>query len=186
MKKLLLAVLVLSSTVFASSFQLDAAHSKVTFKVKHMAISNVYGSFSKYDAIIDYNVESKTLNDLSANIDTSSINTANKKRDGHLKSADFFDVKKYPNIDFKLISTNGDEAIAELTIKGITKKVIFDYENNGTVKDPWGNTKLGLALEAKISRKEFGLTWNKVIEAGSLVVGDKVSITVDIEAKKIN
>jgi len=186
MKKLLLAVLVLSSSFFASTYKLDAAHSKVTFKVKHMAISNVYGTFGKYDASINYDEKSKKLTKLDANIDVASIDTQNAKRDGHLKSDDFFAVKKFPKIDFKLISTNADEAIGELTIKGITKNVTFDFENNGIVKDPWGNIKLGLSLETKISRKEFGLTWNKLLETGSLVVGDKITITVDVEAKKID
>jgi len=186
MKKLLLAVLVLSSSIFAASFQVDSAHSKITFKVKHLAISNVYGSFAKYDANIDYDINSKKLNALTADVDVNSVDTDNVKRDGHLKSADFFDAKQFPKIAFKLISTSGDEAVGELTIKGITKKVTFDYENNGVIKDPWGNTKLGLSLETKISRKAFGLTWNKVLETGSFVVGDKITINVDIEAKKIN
>ncbi|RDX34777.1 polyisoprenoid-binding protein [Arcobacter sp. HD9-500m-PIT-SAG03] len=170
--------------MFASTFQIDAAHSKIAFKVKHLAISNVYGSFTKYDANIEYDVNSKKLNALTANVDVNSVDTDNLKRDGHLKSADFFDTKQFPKIAFKLISTSDDEAIAELTIKGITKKVTFDYENNGVIKDPWGNTKLGVSLETKISRKEFGLTWNKVLETGSFVVGDKITINVDIEAKK--
>jgi polyisoprenoid-binding protein YceI len=121
MKKLLLAVLVLSSSIFASTFQIDATHSKVVFKVKHMAITNTYGTFSDYNA------------------------------------------KKFPKINFKLLEISDDEAIAELIIKGITKKVTFDLENSGVVKDPWGNTKLGLSLETKISRKAFGLTWNKLL-----------------------
>lgn len=186
MKKLLLAVLVLSSSIFASTFQIDTAHSKVAFKVKHMAITNTYGTFSDYDATINYDVKSKKLTELLAKIDVNSINTENQKRDNHLKSDEFFDAKKFPKINFKLLETSDDEAIAELTIKGITKKVTFDLENSGVVKDPWGNTKLGLSLETKISRKTFGLTWNKLLETGSLVVGDKVTITVDIEAKQVN
>ena len=184
MKKLLLAILVLSSTVFASTYQLDAAHSKITFKVKHMLISNVYGTFGKYNASIDYDESTKKFNTLTSSVDVSSIDTDNAKRDGHLKSADFFDAEKFPNIDFKLLSVNGDEALGELTIKGITKQVTFDFENNGIVKDPWGNTKLGFALETKISRKDFDLTWNKLLETGGAVVGDKIAITIDVEAKK--
>lgn len=186
MKKLLLTLLVLGTTVFASNYKVDASHSKITFKVKHMAISNVYGTFGKYDANINYDEAKKELTDLSAKVDVTSINTENKKRDNHLKSKDFFNTEAFPNIDFKLLSVNNDEAIAELTIKGITKKVTFDFENNGVVKDPWGNTKLGFSLEAKINRKDYGLTWNKLLETGSLVVGDNIKITVDIEAKKID
>ena len=186
MKKLLLSALLLSSSLFASTYTLDKAHSKITFKVKHMAISNVYGSFDSYKTTIDYDEKTKVFNKLLANIDVSSINTDNEKRDTHLKSKDFFSVNKYPNIDFKLLSVNGDEAKASLTIKGITKIVNLDFENNGIAKDPWGNTKLGLSFQTKISRKDFGLTWNKLLETGSLIVGDKITITVDLEAKKIN
>lgn len=184
-KRLVLSLLVIGSSVFASTYQLDNSHSKVSFKVKHMAISNVYGNFSKFDATIDYNEKTKVFKELSANVDVNSINTDDVKRDTHLKAEDFFDTKKFPNIAFKLLSVNGDEAQAMLTIKGISKKVTLDFENNGTVKDPWGNTKLGLSFSTKISRKAFGLTWNKLLETGSFVVGDKITITVDLEAKKI-
>ncbi|PHR68927.1 MAG: hypothetical protein COA66_15800 [Arcobacter sp.] len=185
MKKLLLSLLLLGSSVFASSYQLDTAHSKISFKVKHMAISNVYGSFTNFDATIDYNEDTKVFKELSAKVVVASIDTNNVKRDGHLKSEDFFNEKVFPNITFKLLSVNADEAKALLTIKGISKEVILDFENNGTVKDPWGNTKLGLSFSTKISRKMFGLTWNKLLETGSLIVGDKITITVDLEAKKI-
>jgi len=182
MRKLLLAVLFLSSSLFASGYNIDPVHSKVSFKVKHLMITNVYGTFSKYDATIDYDEKSKKLRSLMANIDVNSISTENVKRDKHLRSADFFDAAKFPNMKFVILSISDDEAVGELTIKGITKKITFDFENNGIVKDPWGNTRLGLALEGKISRKEFNLTWNKVLETGSVVVGDKIKITVDIEA----
>ena len=185
MKRLLFMLLVLGTSVFAANYQIDKAQSKISFKVKHMAISNVYGSFTNFDAKINYNDTTKVFETLSAKIDVNSIDTDNVKRDGHLKSEDFFNEKVFPNITFKLLSVNDDEAKALLTIKGISKEVILDFENNGTVKDPWGNTKLGLSFSTKISRKAFGLTWNKLLETGSFVVGDKITITVDIEAKKI-
>lgn len=185
MKKLLLAVLILSSSIFASTFEIDAAHSKVAFKVKHMAISNTYGTFTKYNAKIEYDVKGKKLTKLESVIDVNSINTEDVKRDKHLKSKEFFDTKKFPIIGFKLISTTNDKAIGELTIKGITKKVTFDYENNGTAMDPWRGLKVGFSLETKISRKEFGLTFNKLLDTGSLIVGDKVTIIVEIEAKQV-
>ncbi len=184
MKKLLLAILFLSSTLFASSFNIDPVHSKVSFKVKHLMITNVYGTFSKYNATIDYDEGMKKVTTLIGNIEVASINTENEKRDKDLRSSNFFDAKNFPMISFKLLSVDGDEAVGELTIKGVTKKVNFDFENNGTVVDPWGNTRLGLSLETKISRKEFGIMYNKVLEAGGLVVADKVKITVDIEAIK--
>jgi len=184
MKKLLLAILFLSSTLWTSSFNIDPVHSKVSFKVKHLMITNVYGTFSKYNATIDYDEGMKKITTLVGNIEVASINTENEKRDKDLKSSNFFDAKNFPMINFKLLSVNGDEAIGELTIKGVTKKVNFDFELGGTVVDPWGNTRLGLSLETKISRKEFGIMYNKVLEAGGLVVADKVKITVDIEAIK--
>ncbi len=177
-------ILFLSSTLFASSFNIDPVHSKVSFKVKHLMITNVYGTFSKYNATIDYDEGMKKVTTLIGNIEVASINTENEKRDKDLRSSNFFDAKNFPMISFKLLSVDGDEAVGELTIKGVTKKVNFDFENNGTVVDPWGNTRLGLSLETKISRKEFGIMYNKVLEAGGLVVADKVKITVDIEAIK--
>jgi len=184
MNKLLLMVLIFTTTVFASAFKVDSVHSKISFKVKHLMITNVYGTFSKYDAIIDYDEKTKKFNTLSAKVDINSISTENAKRDKHLRSKDFFHVREYPLMSFQLLSLNEDEAIAELTIKGITQKVSFELENNGTIKDPRGNTRLGFSLEAKISRKSFNLSWNKVLEAGSVVVGDKIKIMVDIEAVK--
>jgi polyisoprenoid-binding protein YceI len=185
MKKLLLAVLILSSSIFASTFEIDASHSKVAFKVKHMAITNTYGTFTKYNAKIEYDVKSKKLTKLEAIINANSINTEDVKRDKHLRSKEFFDTKKFPTISFNLISTTNDEAIGELTIKGITKKITFNYENNGTAIDPWRGLKVGFSLETKISRKEFGLTFNKILDTGSFIVGDKITILIEIEATEV-
>ena len=184
MNKILLLVLIFTSTVFASAFKVDSVHSKISFKVKHLMITNVYGTFSNYSTSIDYDENSKQFSTLNASVDVNSISTENAKRDKHLRSKDFFDVINHPNMSFKLISIDGDEALAELTIKGITQKISFELENNGTIKDPWGNTRLGFSLEAKISRKSYNLSWNKVLETGSVVVGDKIKIMVDIEAIK--
>lgn len=186
MKKIILTLLVLSSVVFASTYKVDLSHSKIGFKIKHLAISNVYGSFDNFDATINYDEKSRTLTKLESIVDAKSINTKNGKRDKHLRSDDFFDVAKFPDIKFQLLSILGDELTANLTIKGITKKVTFEYENNGIIKDPWGNTKLGFSFEGKIKRKDFNITWNKTLDAGSFVLGEKVKITVDIEAKKID
>lgn len=186
MKKILAGLLVTGALVFASTYQLDGSHSKVGFKIKHLSISNVYGSFDKFDAKINYDEKTKQLTKLESSIDINSINTQNEKRDAHLKKSDYFDVKKFPKMSFKLLEIKDDTMIANLTIKGVTKKVEFDYENNGIVKDPWGNTKLGFSLEAKINRVDFGLKANKLLDSGSLLLGEKVKITADIEAKKIN
>lgn len=186
MKKTLLALLFAGSTLFAGTYQVDASHSKVGFKIKHLSISNVYGSFDKFDANIVYDETTKKLTKLDAKIDVNSINTQNEDRDAHLKESDYFHMKKYPKMAFELVEIKDDVLVANLTIKGVTKKVEFDYENNGIVNDPWGNTKLGFSLEAKINRVDFGLKANKILDSGSLLLGEKVKITADIEAKKIN
>ena len=181
MKKLLLAFLFLSSTLFASMFDIDPVHSKVSFKVKHLMITNVYGTFSKYDATIDYDEKTKKLKTLMAKVDVNSINTENVKRDKHLRSADFFDASKFPNITYKISKIVGDEAHGEITIHGITKKVVFDFENSGMIKDPWGNTRVGLEITGSISRKAFGLKWNNLLETGGAIVADKIKLSIELE-----
>lgn len=186
MKKIFAGLLIAGSTLFAGTYALDAGHSKLGFKIKHLSISNVYGTFDKFDANIEYDEKTKQITVLNSKIDANSINTQHEERDAHLKESDYFDTKKHPTISFKLLEIKDDKMIADLTIKGITKKVEFDYENNGTVKDPWGNTKLGFSLEAKIKRADFGLKANKLLDSGGLLLGEKVKITADIEAKKVN
>lgn len=179
--KLGLASVVTAGSLFAGSYNIDSSHSNVSFKVKHLMISNVSGKFDKFSGILKYDEKTNTLKTLEGNVEVSSINTENKKRDGHLKSADFFDAKKYPKLTFKLKKVDGDNAHGVLTIKGVSKNVVFDFENNGTIKDPWGNTRVGLELTGKINRKDYGLNWNKTLEAGGVVVGNKVKISISIE-----
>ncbi len=186
MKKILAGLLVSGAMLFAGTYKIDSSHSKVGFKIKHLSISNVYGTFDKFDANIEYDEKTKQLKVLKSEVDVNSVNTQNEKRDAHLKESDYFDVKKYPNMNFELVEIKDDVLVANLTIKGITKKVEFDYENNGIVKDPWGNTKLGFSLEAKINRVDYGLKANKLLDSGGLLLGEKVKINVDIEAKKVN
>ena len=166
--------------------KIDKSHSEVGFSIKHLMITNVNGNFSDYDADIVYNVESKKFEKFDASVMTKSINTGIEKRDNHLRSADFFEVEKYLKMTFTMNSYTLDEdegkLTGDLTIHGITKKVTFKVENNGMIKDPWGNTRTAFTLEAKINRKDFGLNWNKALEAGGVLVGDKVKITVEIEA----
>lgn len=186
MKKILAGLVLSGAMLFAGTYQLDASHSKVGFKIKHLSISNVYGTFDKFDANIEYDEKTKELKVLKSKVDVNSVNTKNEKRDAHLLEEDYFDAKKYPNMSFELVEIKDDTLIANLTIKGITQKVEFDYENNGIVKDPWGNTKLGFSLEGKINRVEYGLKANKLLDSGGLLLGEKVKINVDIEAKKVN
>jgi len=166
--------------------KIDKSHSEVGFSIKHLMITNVNGDFSDYDADIIYNVESKKFEKFNASVMTASIDTGIEKRDNHLRSADFFEVEKYPKMTFTMNSytVDGTEGslTGDLTIHGVTKKVTFEVENNGMIKDPWGNTRTAFTLETKINRKDFGLNWNKALEAGGVLVGDKVKVTIEIEA----
>ena len=182
MKKLIVAFIAMflgSSVVFAGTFKVDPVHTTVGFKVKHMMISHVTGKFEKFTGTFD--VENNKVVALQGAIEAASINTDKKERDEHLRSADFFDVAKYPQVTFVLDKIDGDKAYGKLTIKDVTKDVVLDYEFGGVAKDPWGDTRAGLTLEGKINRKDFGLKWNKVLETGGVLVGDTVKMEVNIE-----
>lgn len=182
LKIILLATTLSFGTLFAGMYKVDIDHSNVAFKVKHMMISNVKGEFKKFNGTFEYDEKTKMLKSLKGEIDVDSISTDNAKRDAHLKSADFFDVKKYPMMSFVLTKVDGDTAYGKLTIHGITKEVKMELETSGVVvKDPWGNTRTGLSLSGKINRKDFGLIWNQVMEAGGVLVGDEVKMNVELE-----
>eukprot|EP01156_Anaeramoeba_ignava_P013886 Anaeramoba_ignava/a607714_32.p2 GENE.a607714_32~~a607714_32.p2 ORF type:complete len:189 (+),score=-2.07 a607714_32:571-1137(+) len=179
--KLGLISILASGALFAGTYNVDKSHSSVGFKVKHMMISNVKGSFDEFKGSFVYDEETKKLTALTGTIDAASINTANKKRDDHLKSEDFFDTAKYPELTFVLKKVDGDNVYGDLTMHGVTKEVKLELEDNGTVKDPWGNTRVGLTLEGKIDRKEFGLVYNSILEAGGVAIGDKVKLEIELE-----
>jgi polyisoprenoid-binding protein YceI len=179
--KLGLISLLASVTLFAGNYTLDVEHTSVAFKVKHLMISNVKGSFGKFSGNFEYDEKTNQFKALTGKIDVSSITTANEKRDKHLKSKDFFDVAKYPNMTFVLTKVDGDYAYGDLTMHGVTKNIKLELENNGMIKDPWGNTRVGLALSGKINRKDFGLTYNSILEAGGVAIGDTVKLEVEIE-----
>ena len=179
--KLGLASVIASTALFAGTYNVDASHSNVGFKVKHMMISNVVGKFDKFDGTFEYDEKTKTLKSLVGNIDVNSINTENEKRDVHLKDSDFFAAKDFNNIKFELAKIEGHKVFGKLTIRGITKDVELDFENNGTVKDPWGNTRVGLALSGKINRMDYGLKYNKVLEAGGVAVDEIVKLDIQLE-----
>jgi len=178
---LLLFGLISSASLFAGNYNIDTSHSNVGFKVKHMMISEVSGKFDKFSGSFEYDEKTKTLKALSGKIDVNSINTANEKRDGHLKSPDLFDVQKYPDIIFTLDSVKGDYAYGKLTLHGVTKNVKLTLENNGAIKDPWGNTRVGLGLSGQINRKDYGITWNTALEAGGVAVGENVKLDIQLE-----
>jgi polyisoprenoid-binding protein YceI len=169
-----------------TTWKVDKAHSAAEFKVKHMMISNVKGHFSGIDGVLDLNEDDVTKSHVEATIDASSVTTREPQRDAHLKSPDFFDVEKFPTLAFKsnaVKTANGDLAVSgDLTIHGITRPVVFTVEGpTSPAKDPWGNTRIGLTATTKINRKDFGLTWNAVLETGGILVGDDVTITLDVQ-----
>ena len=182
LRAVLLASMLSVGTLFAGTYKVDVDHSTVAFKVKHMMISNVNGQFTKFSGTFVYDEKSKTLQSLQGVVDVSSISTDNVKRDGHLKSADFFDLAKFTTITFTLDKVEGDTAYGQLTIHGVTKEIKMALETSGTVvKDPWGAVRKGLSLTGTINRKDFGLNWNKLVEAGGVMVGDDVKIDVELE-----
>lgn len=183
-RKLVITSLLLTSTLFAGTYTVDKSHSNVGFGVKHMMISNLKGKFDNFTGTFEYDEKTNTIKSLVGTIEVASINTDDKKRDDHLKGDDFFDVTKYENITFKLEKIKDNKAFGKLTIHGITKDVELDFENNGTIKDPWGNTRVGLALSGKINRFDYGLKYNSVLEAGGVAVGEMVKLNIEIEGIK--
>ncbi len=169
-----------------STWKVDKAHSAAEFKVKHMMISNVKGHFSGIDGVLDLNEDDVTRSYVEATIDAASITTREAQRDAHLKSPDFFDVEKFPTLAFKSTEVNrSDDDLnvkGDLTIHGVTRSVVFTVEGpTPAAKDPWGNTRVALTATTKINRKDFGLTWNAVLETGGILVGDDVTITLDVQ-----
>ena len=169
---------------------LDPSHSEVEFKVKHMMISNVSGEFKRFDASVETEGEDFMTAKVTFTADIDSINTGAEQRDAHLKSPDFFDAAKFPQLKFvttKYENVDNDgsyEVFGDLTIHGITKPVHFDAEFGGVIKDPWGNTRAGVTVSGKINRKDFGLAWHAVTEAGGLIVSDDVRFHVGLEFVK--
>ena len=185
-----LAVLLTLSTVLqAATWEADAAHSSIAFNLKHMMIANVHGSFGKFTATVNYDEKDITKSTIQATIDVASINTDNEQRDTHLKSADFFDVAKFPSIIFvsKMIhkTKDGLMIMGDLTMHGVTKEVTLTAENpSAPVTDPWGGTRIAVSAITKVNRTDFGIVWNKTLESGGVLVGTDVNITIEIELVK--
>jgi polyisoprenoid-binding protein YceI len=173
-----------------TTWNLDPAHSAAEFKVRHMMISNVKGKFSSLSGVLKLDETDYTHSEVEASIPVANVSTGDDQRDAHLKSADFFDTEKFPAITFK--STNIDSkggadyaVTGELTIHGVTKTVTLSVEDvSEPSKDPWGNQRIGLSGSTKINRKDFGLTYNAALEAGGVLVGEEVTITLDIQFVK--
>lgn len=174
-----------------TTWNIDPTHSSVSFSIKHMMIAKVHGAFEKVSGVLLYDTSDVTKSSIEASIEAASVNTREAQRDTHLKSADFFDVEKFPTLTFrsKKIAKDGDDlkVTGDLTIRDVTKEVTLDVEGpTPEIKDPYGNIKIGISATTKIKRKDFGLSWNAALEAGGVLVGDDVQITLDIQfAKKV-
>jgi len=173
-----------------TTWNIDPAHAVAEFKVKHMMISNVKGQFHKVTGSLTLDQSNLANSRVEAVIDAASLETRDAQRNGHLKSADFLDVEKFPTLSFKStrVSVLGDGELAvegDLSIRGVTRKATFAVEGpTPPTKDPWGNTRIGLSATTKINRKDFGLTWNATLETGGILVGEEVAITLDVEFLK--
>jgi polyisoprenoid-binding protein YceI len=173
-----------------TTWNIDPTHSSAEFKVKHMMISHVKGHFAKVTGSLTLDQSNLANSRVDALIEAGSLETRDAQRDAHLKSADFFDVEKFPTLSFKStrisLVRDGELAVeGDLTVRDNTSKVVFSVEGpTPPAKDPWGNTRVGVSATTKISRKDFGLTWNAALESGGFLVGDEVTITLDVQFVK--
>lgn len=185
LKLSLLALVCLVGPLRAQTYQIDPDHSKVMFRIRHL-VGKVTGRFNKFEGSFDYESGKPKAWKAWARIEAGSIDTGVEKRDSHLRTADFFDAEKCPALEFKstkVTGVQGEKARlhGDLTIHCVTKPVVLDLELGGVAKDPWGNTRAGAMATGKINRKDFGLSWNKTLDAGGLLIGDEVEIMLEIE-----
>jgi polyisoprenoid-binding protein YceI len=173
-------------------WSIDPTHTEIGFKVKHLMITNVKGTFKEFDGSIYTTDENFMTSEIDFWINPASIDTGDAKRDEHLKSADFFDVENHKQITFvgntyeKVDKDGSYELYGDLTIKGITKQVKLDVEFGGVMKDPWGNEKAGFSVNGKINRKDWGLVWNATLETGGVLVSEEIKISCEIQLLKSN
>ena len=182
--------LAIAGSTMAEPYTIDPAHTQITFKVKHLGITNVSGSFGIFSGNFEFDPKAFEKGTASATIDVSSINTGVEQRDNHLRSADFFDVEKHPKMTFKSTKIQGIEGssfelVGDLTIRGVTKPVTLEVDFDGTATDPFGNEKAAFTASTTINRKDFGMTWNKALEAGGLLVSDEVRILLEVQGNKV-
>jgi polyisoprenoid-binding protein YceI len=177
-------------TTTKEKWVIDPAHSEIEFKIKHLMVTNVKGRFREFDASIYTTGDDFMSTEIDCWINTASVDTGNEDRDKHVRGADFFDVEKFPQINFRAntienVDNDGSyELWGELTIKGITKKIKLDVEFGGVVKDPWGNEKAAFSINGKINRKDWNLNWNAALETGGLLVSEEVKLSCDIQLKR--
>jgi len=183
---LVLFVAFLGTFVQAEEWNIDKAHSSIGFSVRHLVVSKTRGDFDEFTGMMNFDGKNLEAGSVEFTIQTTSIDTDNEDRDKHLRSDDFFNVEKFPEMVFKskkIVKGDGDsfKLIGDLTIRDVTKEVTFEVEFNGVVTDPWGGTRAGFSAESTIDRKDFNITWSKTLDGGGLVVGDDVKITVEVE-----
>jgi polyisoprenoid-binding protein YceI len=179
-----------TATVTTTKWTIDPVHSDIQFKVKHLMITTVTGTFQEFGA--DIEVEGDDLSKASVHFwaNVASVTTGNEQRDAHLKSPDFFDTEKHPKLEFRATGAKDVDhdgswtLLGDLTINGITKPISLDVEWGGVVRDPWGNTKAGVTINGKIDRKQWNLNWNTALEAGGVLVSDEVRISCDVQLAK--
>ncbi len=169
-----------------TKWTLDPAHSEVQFKVKHLMITNVTGTLKTIEGSLESEDEKFNHAKIAFKAELAGIDTGSEQRDGHLKSAEFFDVEKYPAISFESSNYNAaeDKISGNLTIKDITKQITLDVEFGGVNKDPWGNQKAGFSISGKINRTDFGLTWNAALESGGVMVSEEVKLLAEVQFVK--
>lgn len=182
----LAASLCAAESLQAARYGIDMSHSSVEFKVRHMVVAKTHGKFNKFSGDFEFEPGRPKAWQARAVIDAASIDTANEKRDGHLRSADFLDVAKHPSIEFvsrKVAGLKDGKAKlhGDLTIRGVTKPVVLDLEIHGVVKDPSGRDRSGFSARGKINRMDYGVSWNRALDAGGVVVGEEVEITLEVE-----
>lgn len=169
-------------------WDIDVGHSAIHFYVRHMVISKVHGRFARWSGALELDTADLTRSSVDVRIEAASIDTQVADRDAHLRSADFLDVEKHPELSFRSrrIEKAGDRyrVAGELTLHGVTREVVLDAEFAGTGKDPWGNERAGFSAKASVDRRDFGLVWNAALEAGGVLVGEKVEIAIELEAVK--
>jgi len=189
-KLVVFVMLLVSSITFSQSkWAFDQSHTKIGFSVSHLVITDVEGQFKDYEGTVSVPGEGFENAKIDFTADIASIDTENEKRDEHLRSDDFFNAEKYPKLtfnskSFKKVDGDNFKLIGDLTIRDVTKEVELDVTYNGTVKDPWGNTKAGFSLEGEINRFDYNLKWNATIETGGLVVGEDVTIIGKLQLVK--
>ena len=177
-----------TATSTRTTWKIDPTHSHVEFAVRHLMISSVKGRFGVVEGTVVTDEGNPSAADVTVTIDTATIDTREAQRDAHLKSADFFDVEKFPTLTFRGtgVSGAGDQftLTGDLTLHGVTRAVTLDVTAEGRGKDPWGGDRAGYSATGKIKRSDFGLTWNQVLEAGGIAVGDEIKISLDVELVK--